>query len=50
VVDCYRQLLGTYTEVLDAENRRIQSLNNYNNAIYDESLAFFRLRRAVGDL
>jgi outer membrane protein TolC len=50
VVDRYRHQLSTYTEVLDAETRRIQSLNNYYNALYDESLALFRLRRAVGDL
>ena len=50
VTDRYRQQLSTYTEVLDAENRRIQSLNSFYNAIYDENLAFFRLRRAVGDI
>ena len=48
--DRYRQQLSTYTEVLDAETRRIQSLGNFYNSIYDENLAFFRLRRAVGDL
>ena len=46
----YRQELSTYPEVLDAENRRILSLNNFYNSLYDESLAFFRLHRAVGDL
>lgn len=50
VVDRYRQKLSTYTEVLDAENRRVQSLTNYYNALYDESVAMFRLRRVVGDL
>jgi outer membrane protein len=50
ITDRYRQQLSTYTEVLDAENRRVQSLNNFYNAIYDENLAVFRLRRAVGDL
>ena len=50
VTDRYRQQLSTYTEVLDAETRRIQSLNNFYNAIYDENLAGFRLHRAVGDL
>lgn len=50
VTDRYRQQLSTYTEVLDAETRRIQSLNNFSNAIYDENLAGFRLHRAVGDL
>jgi outer membrane protein TolC len=50
VVDRYRQQLSNYTEVLDAENRRIQSLNSFHNAVYDENLALFRLRRSVGDL
>jgi len=50
VTDRYRQQLSTYTEVLDAETRRIQSLNNFSNAMYDETLAGFRLHRAVGDL
>ena len=50
LLDRYRQELSTYTEVLDAENRRILSLNNFYNSLYDESLAFFRLHRAVGDL
>jgi outer membrane protein len=50
VTDRYRQQLSTYTEVLDAENRRITSLNNFYNAVYDENLADFRLHRAVGDI
>jgi outer membrane protein TolC len=50
VTDRYRQQLSTYTEVLDAENRRVQSLTNFYNSLYDESLALFQLRRAVGDL
>ena len=50
ITDRYRQQLSTYTEVLDAETRRVQSLSNFYNAIYDESLAAFRLQRAVGDL
>jgi outer membrane protein len=50
VTDRYKQGLSTYTEVLDAENRRVQSLNSFYNSLYDESLAAFRLRRAVGDL
>jgi outer membrane protein TolC len=50
VTDRYRQQLSTYTEVLDAETRHITSLSNFYNAVYDESLAMFRLRRAVGDL
>lgn len=50
ITDRYRQQLSTYTEVLDAETRRVQSLSNFYNAVYDESLAMFRLHRAVGDL
>ncbi len=50
ITDRYRQQLSTYTEVLDAENRRVQSLNGFYNAVYDENLAFFRLKRAVGDI
>ena len=50
ITDRYRQHLSTYTEVLDAETRRVQSLNNLYNAIYDENLAMLPLRRAVGDL
>ncbi len=50
LTDRYRHEVSTYTEVLDAENRRILSLTNFYNALYDESLAFFRLRRAIGDL
>ncbi|MHC5537258.1 TolC family protein [Singulisphaera rosea] len=48
--DRYANEVSNYTEVLDAENRRIQSLYNFYSALYDESLAIFRLRRAVGDL
>ena len=50
ITDRYKQQLATYTEVLDAETRRITSLNNFYNAVYDENLASFRLRRAVGDI
>ncbi len=50
ITDRYRQQLATYTEVLDAENRRITSLNSFYNAVYDENLAGFRLQRAVGDI
>ena len=50
ITDRYRQQLATYTEVLDAENRRIASINNFYAAVYDENLADFRLRRAVGDI
>ncbi len=48
--DRYRQQLATYTEVLDAETRRVTSLNGFYNAVYDENLAYFRLKRAVGDI
>ncbi len=50
VIDRYNQGLSIYTEVLDAEERRVQSFTNYYDAVYDEALAMFRLRRAVGDL
>ena len=50
VTDRYRQGLSTYTEVLDAENRRVQSFTNLYDANYEAVLAVFRLRRAVGDL
>jgi outer membrane protein TolC len=49
VTDRYRQQSSTYTEVLDAESRRVQSLFNYHNSVYDENLAEFRVRRAVGE-
>jgi outer membrane protein TolC len=50
VTERYRQGLSIYTEVLDAETRRIRSLNDYYAATYDNALALFRLHRAVGDL
>ena len=50
VTERYRQGLSIYTEVLDAEIRRLQSLNGYYAAVYDNALARFRLDRAVGDL
>jgi outer membrane protein len=50
ITDRYRQQLSTYTEVLDAVTRRVTLLNNFYNAVYDENLAFFRLRRSVGAL
>ncbi len=42
--------MSIYTEVLDAETRRLESLTNFYDAFYDEALALFRLHRAVGDL
>jgi len=50
VRDRYRQQLSTYTEVLDAERQRVQAQVDFATATYDAALAFFRLRRAVGDL
>ena len=50
VTERYRQGLNIYTEVLDAENRRLQSLNGYYAAVYNNALARFRLHCAVGDL
>jgi outer membrane protein TolC len=50
ITERYRQGLSTYTEVLDAESRRVQSLTADYNAHYDEGLALFELKRSVGDL
>jgi outer membrane protein len=50
VRDRYQQGVSTYTEVLDAETRRLESLTNFYDAYYDVALAGFRLRRAVGNL
>ena len=46
----YLQQRGTNTEVLDAEAARVQSYDNYFNAVYDAIVAGFDLRRAVGDI
>ncbi len=46
----YLQQRGTNTEVLDAESARVQSYDNYFNALYDAIVAGFELRRAVGDI
>jgi outer membrane protein len=46
----YLQQRGTNTEVLDAEGARVQSYDNYFNALYDAIVAGFELHRAVGDL
>ncbi len=46
----YLQNRGTNTEVLDAESARIQSYDNYFNALYDAIQADFELRRSVGDI
>jgi outer membrane protein TolC len=50
VRDRYQKEVSTYTEVLDAEIHRLQSLTNFYDTFYDVSLTEFRLRRAVGDL
>lgn len=50
VIDRYRQGLSTHTEVLDAVSRRVESWTNSYNALYDQSLASFRLHRSIGDL
>jgi outer membrane protein TolC len=50
VRDRYQRQLSIYTEVLDAETRRLESLTNFYDAFYDQALAEFRLHRAVGDL
>lgn len=46
----YQQGLASHTEVLDAEDLRIQAKNNLNNAQYDAALANLNLRRALGVL
>lgn len=46
----YLQQRGTNTEVLDAESARVQSYDNYFNALYDAIMAGFDLHRAVGDI
>ncbi len=50
VRDRYQKGVSIYTEVLDAETRRLESLTNFYDAFYDETLTDFRLHRAVGDL
>lgn len=42
--------LVTTTRVLEAESLRIVSHTNHDNAIFDASLAAYRLARAVGEL
>ena len=50
VLDRYGQGLSTYTQVLDAETRRVRALDDYYDALYDAVLGALRLRRAVGEL
>lgn len=46
----YQQGLANHTEVLDAENLRVRTYDNFNNARYDNTLANLLLRRATGVL
>ena len=48
--DRYQQGLATNTEVLDAEDLRTRTHDNFNNASYDAALETLHLRRAVGIL
>ncbi|MEQ1636331.1 MAG: TolC family protein [Methylococcales bacterium] len=48
--DRYQQGLATNTEVLQAEDLRTKTYDNFNNASYDAALAGLHLRRAVGNL
>jgi outer membrane protein TolC len=48
--DRYQQGLSTNTEVLKAEDLRITTHDNFNNASYDSALATLHLRRALGIL
>ena len=46
----YQQGLASHTEVLDAEDLRVTTHNNFNNARYDAAMAKLNLRRALGTL
>jgi len=46
----YQQGLASHTEVLDAEDLRVTTHNNFNNARYDAVMAKLNLRRALGTL
>jgi len=46
----YQQGLAVHSEVLDAEDLRIKSYDNFNNARYDAVTANLNLRRALGIL
>ena len=48
--DRYAAGAGTNTEVLDAEELHVQTLNNRDNARFDEAFAKLRLTRAIGAL
>lgn len=45
----YQQGLATHTEVIQAQDLRTRSHNNFNNATYDLALASLRLKRATGN-
>lgn len=45
----YQQGLSTHTEVIQAQDLRTRSHNNFNNATYDLALAGLRLQRAIGN-
>jgi len=46
----YQQGLAAHIEVLNAEDLRIRTYNNFNNARYDAVMANLNLRRALGIL
>jgi len=46
----YQQGLALHTEVLNAEDLRVTTHNNFNNARYDAAMAKLNLRRALGTL
>jgi len=48
--DRYQEGLASNTEVLDAEDLRVGTYDNYNNARYDAVMANLNLRRALGIL
>ncbi|MFA6164152.1 MAG: TolC family protein [Methylobacter sp.] len=48
--DRYQQGLSTNTDVLKAEDLRIMTHDNFNNASYDSALATLHLRRALSIL
>ncbi len=47
--DRYQQGLATHTDVIQAEDLRTRSHNNFNNATYDFVLASLKMKRAVGN-
>ena len=48
--DRYQQGLSTNTDVIQAEDLRTRTHDNFNNAHYDAALATLHLRRAIGVL